>query len=1238
MLAAPSSPVDVALGGSIVVEELKGAPGEASRLAAAAMERARAGGAAVVADALVDHGRALLVAGRPAAARGALLEAMELGPPVRALAAGALERVATAWCFNTFPDGQGAAATEIAARWDGVADEAATVPRLDALAGQVADPAVHLLRELTGLLSALGPITNALELARFLPNAPEGMLDTLLPTLLRFENSPSAAPGAWVAFGRLVAARACRLAGAGARADALLDDALRAYREAADRAGEGLCHLTAGDWLSAPFSSPLSWNLALRDSAGESSELDWRLEAVEFAQQGADLDGARVAYTRAEAAFAEASAPRGLAALRLRRDYLAFLAGDHEAVAAHAAAAHDGFASAGDLAGAHLAALHVALARIGAGTLAEDRDAAAAAGSWGARDGSFSLALGMGLLCGRVGRHWRLRHGDSERALACYRLAGVVFESLGAPLNAAQSLVDQADVLAGVGDPAGGGALREAAIERNLTAVDDSPVRTEVAQRRGLLLAVGVLQDAHARRDAAAMERALRRVDEALARPPAPDDPQEQAIRALAAWLGSQMGTAIPLARAMDLREQGGAEDAGPLFMAAQAAAAQASADQRHLLEASVLASQERFAEAREAYREHVAAREGDGHAAALARILGPEQVERARAQAVGQDFAFLTRVRAWADAHAAAHTLATLRGPDWWAEDERPWAVLSDLGEVLEGLGRLDEALGWYEQAMDTFEARRDLLGSQGLRTSLAASRDAQWAYFLATRCALRRADEDPPAAPHARARAFAYAERGKARALLDMMARSAARAAGQQREPPERRRWRELGARADIAAQLLARRRADDASPTEIDELERRLASEQAELRAVEAELAARDPQWLGGVRAGGEVGSLDDVAAGLPPRTALLQWSFLGRDLLAWAITSDGMLAHVRSEVDARLLGRTVRELRTACESRAPDWERHAEVLAGPLLDPFADVLATYEQLIVVPYGVAHELPVHLLPWDGAPIGLSHVISALPSASVLRYAQGRSGRPWRVLAVGNPTGMSYRAPGAAVATPAEPLQGAEAEAAAAAAAFPGGEALLGEQATEDAVRARIADFPIVHLATHGVLDQDAPGLSCVLLANGEALSVYELAGMDLDVDLAVLSACRTGQGAATRGDDVVGLARGLLGAGCRSAVVSLWPVDDASTALVMCAFYRAMQAGRPAAAALQDAQRHLRAVSAQEAEGELGQLGDAVPEGARDMLTGLGGPPATGYDHPYYWAPFALVGEGTIAREDP
>src|SRR5262249_52467544 len=151
---------------------------------------------------------------------------------------------------------------------------------------------------------------------------------------------------------------------------------------------------------------------------------------------------------------------------------------------------------------------------------------------------------------------------------------------------------------------------------------------------------------------------------------------------------------------------------------------------------------------------------------------------------------------------------------------------------------------------------------------------------------------------------------------------------------------------------------------------------------------------------------------------------------------------------------------------------------------------------------------------------------------------------------------------------------LLAAAAEAAFVASLF-GQPALLGEAATERAVRERIPDCPLIHFATHGKLSEESPLSSAIALANGEELTVYELMGLRLNAELVVLSACNTGQGETTGGDDVLGLTRGLLGAGARAAVVSLWPVDDVSTSLLMGEFYRRLRAGDAPAVALRAAQ---------------------------------------------------------------
>lgn len=300
-----------------------------------------------------------------------------------------------------------------------------------------------------------------------------------------------------------------------------------------------------------------------------------------------------------------------------------------------------------------------------------------------------------------------------------------------------------------------------------------------------------------------------------------------------------------------------------------------------------------------------------------------------------------------------------------------------------------------------------------------------------------------------------------------------------------------------------------------------------------------------------------------------------------------------------------------------------------LAEVLLIPLAEVIKTYTRLIVVPYGAAHALPFHVLPWEGEPLGASRVLSYLPSASTLQFVRSRdTTQPFdRILAIGDPKDMAFHHPLTNEAVPAPSLSAAAAEATVVASLFPNGKALIGGQATECAVRKLLSNYPLLHFATHGVLSESAPLLSAILLADGEALNVYELMGLQLNADLVVLSACRTGLGEITGGDDVIGLTRGLLGAGARAAVVSLWPVNDLSTSIFMGEFYRQLRGEKPAAVALQAAQNYLRKLEPNQIKAEITKLRDA---GYTRDVKRRGAPIISDdYSHPHFWAPFILVG---------
>jgi CHAT domain-containing protein len=122
-----------------------------------------------------------------------------------------------------------------------------------------------------------------------------------------------------------------------------------------------------------------------------------------------------------------------------------------------------------------------------------------------------------------------------------------------------------------------------------------------------------------------------------------------------------------------------------------------------------------------------------------------------------------------------------------------------------------------------------------------------------------------------------------------------------------------------------------------------------------------------------------------------------------------------------------------------------------------------------------------------------------------------------------------------------------------------------LTGDAATETVVKAKLSQARIIHLATHGILNDSEALQSAIALAptntdNG-LLTAEEILNLKLNASLVVLSACDTGRGSIT-GDGVIGLSRSLIAAGTPSVIVSLWSVPDAPTEELMTEFYRQLK----------------------------------------------------------------------------
>ena len=146
-----------------------------------------------------------------------------------------------------------------------------------------------------------------------------------------------------------------------------------------------------------------------------------------------------------------------------------------------------------------------------------------------------------------------------------------------------------------------------------------------------------------------------------------------------------------------------------------------------------------------------------------------------------------------------------------------------------------------------------------------------------------------------------------------------------------------------------------------------------------------------------------------------------------------------------------------------------------------------------------------------------------------------------------------------------------------------FPRLTAFTEQEASEKKVKQIVGNQNILHFACHATYNPEAPLFSALLLgaSDGEdgRLEAQEIFGLRLNSDLVTLSACETGLGKITQGDEIIGLSRSFIYAGTPSILTSLWKVDDLATAVMMKRFYRYLAAGSTRAEALRQAQLVVR-----------------------------------------------------------
>ncbi|MEM7245640.1 MAG: CHAT domain-containing tetratricopeptide repeat protein [Acidobacteriota bacterium] len=433
--------------------------------------------------------------------------------------------------------------------------------------------------------------------------------------------------------------------------------------------------------------------------------------------------------------------------------------------------------------------------------------------------------------------------------------------------------------------------------------------------------------------------------------------------------------------------------------------------------------------------------------------------------------------------------------------------------------------------------------------------------------------------------------AERGRARVLRQLLLGSTGTAelptSLRRRKESAEKTLRRLHARRLSARTPAARKRLD----TPLEEAKRRL---EDTLRACDAHHAAGEAERL----------DLDRLQAGIPENTAVVAYLVGERESVAWVLRHD-RLTTVRLPVDRDRLGRWLTTLLAPLRSvdastpLALLTERHrmdlAHRLYRVLVAPLQDELETADHLVVVPDGLLHELPFELLTPDRCPdehdpgdcwrrhryLVERWTVQTSPSLALIGRRQ-RSGRRASkgLLVVAADQGV--RVPTTGEELP--PLPAAARESKAIARDTDDAELLLGDDATKPALVAAAPHHRQVHVIAHAVLDERAPDLSGIVLADdGDSdvdpvLRAHEIAGLRLAAELVVLSACRSGAGELRTGEGLLGLRRAFQRAGAAATIASLWNASDEVGRLLFPRFHRALGRGASRAEALAEVKRAL------------------------------------------------------------
>lgn len=559
--------------------------------------------------------------------------------------------------------------------------------------------------------------------------------------------------------------------------------------------------------------------------------------------------------------------------------------------------------------------------------------------------------------------------------------------------------------------------------------------------------------------------------------------------------------------------------------------------------------------------------------------------------------------------------------------ETNYSYLALDLMGKNYVALGRNESANSVLGRAIEAVEQIRRQVGGQ----------EQQRAYFLERKIEPYQLMVDLLIGQSRPERALEFAERAKSRALLDLVGNAKSdisRAMTTDERAEERRLDGQINA---LNIQLYRQYQQQNPDTLKINAVRHGLKTARIEYDSFLDRMFATHPQLRVDRAQVAPITREETRLALVSEDAAAVEFQVLDDKVIVLAVDFVGQVPRITPHsitISKKKLSERIEDFRIGITDKRIGLERVSSELYQLLLAPAANIIDGKKTIVLIPDDVLWELPFQALKdSSGRYFVENHSLFYAPSLTALREILKResssaarrdlkafptpsAGLERPLLAFGDPeisVGTVNHLKETLRDEKLGPIPGTKVEVETLGRLYGAArsELFIGKQATEENAKTEMPRFKVLHFATHGILDSQDPLYSHILLSQSGAnedglLEAREIMNLNLNADIAILSACDTARGRISSGEGVIGMSWAFFVAGCPTTVVSQWSVNSESTTKLMIEFHRAL-------------------LSRNRGSNRMRNAAEALRDAQLAMLK------TQSYRHPLYWAGFVVIGDG-------